>query len=131
MIEYIFKELKLKFDRSPFKFILSIILFIIFIYFVLLFIKFIKAFIFHRSNEEESAYNYIINCVYEKNKSYFKFDENNEFIISIEDFMKLDHNNPACGVPAYSDKDLDLCYGYLILKNNNGIIDIDESHICD
>ncbi len=71
--------------------------------------------------------------LYEINPDLFQFDENDTFVLKMDYLLETKIDDKIIRIvrrPQVSD-DFEQCVGYLIVKNINNNITVDNSHICD
>ena len=75
-----------------------------------------------------NSYVLIVNDIHNKNPNLFKFDENNDAIMTVEELVT---KQDEIEFDIAHDKDGNMFIGYFIVSKVGEGIDIDASHMCD
>lgn len=75
-----------------------------------------------------NSYVLIVNDIHNKYPNLFKFDENNDAIMTVEELVT---KQDEIEFDIAHDKDGNMCIGYFIVSKVGEGIDIDASHMCD
>ena len=127
MIGMIFDDIKQDIKNKPYKLFIYLFVLFIIIYLIIIGIKIIK-----NRYKYTDVYDGKIHAIYVQRPDYFKFDENNQAVVSIIDLINDKSLNKITALGITHDDNWDLCLGNLILtKIDEQNIKVDTSHICD
>ncbi len=124
-------SLKTHFKRYLFYYILLGLLLIPLSILIVAFIKDLKLYLEDKNKLPD--YTEEVKQLYEISPTLFQFDENDTFILKMDYLLEFEVNNEIIKIvnrPQLND-DFEQCVGYLIVKNINNNITVDNSHICD
>ncbi len=124
-------SLKMHFNRYLFYYILLALLLIPLSILIVVFIRDFKLYLEDKNKLPD--YTEEVKQLYEINPDLFQFDENDTFVLKMDYLLETriaDKIIRIVGRPHLSEN-FEQCVGYLIVKNINNNITVDNSHICD
>lgn len=124
-------SLKTHFKRYLFYYILLGLLLIPLSILIVAFIRDFKLYLEDKNKLPD--YTEEVKKLYEINPDLFQFDENDTFVLKMDYLLETKIDDKIIRIvrrPQVNDE-FEQCVGYLIVKNINGNIAVDNSHICD
>lgn len=124
-------SLKTHFKRYLFHYIFLGLLLIPLSILVIVFIRDLKLYLEDKNKLPD--YTEEVKQLYEIKPSLFQFDENDTFVLKVDYLLETEIDDKIIRIVKrpYLSEDFEQCVGYLIVKNINGNIVVDNSHICD
>ena len=124
-------SLKTHFKRYLFHYIFLGLLLIPLSILVIVFIRDLKLYLEDKNKLPD--YTEEVKQLYEIKPSLFQFDENDTFVLKVDYLLETEIDDKIIRIvrrPQVNDE-FEQCVGYLIVKNINNNITVDNSHICD
>ena len=124
-------SLKTHFKRYLFYYILLVLLLIPLSILIVAFIRDFKLYLEDKNKLPD--YTSEVKQLYEINPDLFQFDQNNTFILKMDYLLETKIDDKIIRIvrrPQVNDN-FEQCVGYLIVKNINNNITVNNSHICD
>lgn len=124
-------SLKTHFKRYLFYYILLGLLLIPLSILIVAFIRDFKLYLEDKNKLPD--YTSEVKQLYEINPDLFQFDQNNTFILKMDYLLETKIDDKIIRIvrrPQVNDN-FEQCVGYLIVKNINNNITVNNSHICD